>query len=154
MPWAGGLTHLKESTAVRYRGIVDKHLLPAFGEWQLDQIRRSDVQAWVDRLTRQGLAPGTVRQCHRVLSLLMDTAVDDNKIARNPALRVKLPRQRRAEPRFLTETEVVAMVAAANDEGPALAILALCVGSASANSLPYGFAMSTSYEGGCRWLVR
>jgi integrase len=124
--WAGGLAHLKESTAVRYRGIVATHVLPAFGDWQLDQVRRSDVQAWVDQLTRGGLSPGSVRQCHRVLSLLLDTAVDDNRIGRNPAQRVKLPRPRRAEPRFLTETEVLAMVRAAGDDGPAIAILALC----------------------------
>ena len=80
----------------------------------------------MDQLTRAGLAPGSVRQCHRVLSLLLDTAVDDNRIARNPAQGVKLPRPRRAEPRFLTETEVLAMVRAAGDEGPAIAILALC----------------------------
>lgn len=34
--WAGGLAHLKESTAVRYRPIVTVHVLPAFGAWRLD----------------------------------------------------------------------------------------------------------------------
>jgi integrase len=124
--WAAGLSHLKESTAARYRGIVRVHVLPAFGEWQLDQVRRSDVQAWVETLSSTGRAPGTVRQCHRVLSMILETAVDDGRIARNPARGVKLPRQRRAEPRFLAADEVAALVRAAGAQGPALAVLALC----------------------------
>ena len=124
--WSAGLSHLKESTAARYRGIVKVHVLPAFGGWQVDEVRRSDVQAWVERLTANGKAPGTVRQCHRTLSLILDTAVDDNRIARNPAYGVKLPRQRRAEPRFLDAAEVARMVDAAGAHGPAVAILALC----------------------------
>ncbi len=124
--WAGGLSHLKESTAATYRGIVRVHILPAFGAWRLDEVRRSDVQAWVERMSKSGKAPGTVRQSHRALSLILDTAVDDGRVARNPAYGVKLPRQRRAEPRFLDAPEVARLVSAAGDQGPAMSILALC----------------------------
>jgi integrase len=126
LTWASGLSHLKESTRIRYRGLVTVHILPAFGSWQVDEVRRSDVQAWVERLSKSGKAPGTVRQCHRAFSLILDTAVDDNRIGRNPARGVKLPRQRRAEPRFLDAAEVARMVEAAGAQGPAVAILALC----------------------------
>jgi integrase len=124
--WADGLSHLKESTAATYRGIVKVHTLPAFGTWQLDELRRSDVQAWVERMSKNAKAPGTVRQSHRALSLILDTAVDDGRVARNPAQGVKLPRQRRAEPRFLDANELARLVSAAGDHGPALAMLALC----------------------------
>jgi integrase len=124
--WAGGLSHLKESTAATYRGIVKVHILPAFGTRQLDEVRRSDVQAWVEGMSKNGKAPGTVRQSHRALSLILDTAVDDGRIARNPAHGVKLPRQRRAEPRFLDVDEVRRLVSVAGNQGPALSILALC----------------------------
>ena len=124
--WAQGLTHLKESTAARYRGILRKHVLPAFGDWRLSQLRPSDVQAWVSKLHHDGLAPGTVRQCHRVLSLVLDVAVADQRIGINPARGTKLPRARRSEPRFLSPSEVTALTLAADRGGPVVAVLAWC----------------------------
>ncbi|WP_329707004.1 site-specific integrase [Nocardioides sp.] len=124
--WETGLIHLKESTAFRYRGVLRLHVLPRFGSWQLNVLRRSDIQAWVSDLVSAGLAPGTVRQCHRVLSLLIDSAVADGRLAANPAHGVKLPRLRRGEPRFLSPSEVTALIAAAGEHGLSVAVLALC----------------------------
>lgn len=124
--WETGLIHLKESTAFRYRGILRLHVLPRFGTWQLKDLRRSDVQAWVSDLVNGGLAPGTVRQNHRVLSLVIDSAVADGRLAANPAHGVKLPRVRRGEPRFLTAGEVTSLIASAGEYGLSIAVLSLC----------------------------
>jgi integrase len=124
--WETGLIHLTESTVFRYRGILRLHVLPRFGSWQLNARRRSDIQAWVSDLVSAGLAPGTVRQSHRVLSLLVDSAVADGRLAANPAHGVKLPRPRRGEPRFLTADEVTALIEAAGEHGLSVAVLALC----------------------------
>src|ERR1035437_4806567 len=90
--WASGLAHLKVSAATRYRGIVRIHIVPRWGTWQLGKITLSDVNLWIADLA-VGLRPGTVRQTHRVLSLILDTAVADGLIARNPAAGAKLRRQ-------------------------------------------------------------
>lgn len=111
--WAEGLPHLKPSTAARYRGIVRRHVLPKWGSWQLGRISKSDVNAWITELVEQGLRPGSVRQVHRVLSLVLDAAMGDGRIARNPAVGVNLPRQVRAEPVFLTAEQVRRLAAAA-----------------------------------------
>ena len=70
-----------------------------------------------------------MRQIHRVLSLLLDVAVDDGLIGQNPAARVRLPRQVRGEPRFLSAEEVAALAAAADQRsrggGLAITVLAL-----------------------------
>jgi integrase len=124
--WQAGLIHLKESTAFRYRGMLRLHVLPRFGSWRLSDLRRSDLQAWVSDMVSSGLAPGTVRQAHRVLSLLIDSAVADGRLAANPAHGVKLPRIRRGEPRFLTAGEVTNLIAASGEYGLSIAILALC----------------------------
>jgi integrase len=48
-----------------------------------------------------------VRHIHRTLSLIMDLAVKDWRISRNPAKSVKLPRLPKIEKRFLTRDEFV-----------------------------------------------
>lgn len=123
--WSKGLTHLKPSTANRYRGIVRTYVMPKWGGWQLGRIGHSDVAEWVSALSGEGLAPGSVRQVHRVFSLILDDAVFDGRIARNPAKRVKLPRQVREEPRFLSGDELAALVAACRDGGHVVAVLGL-----------------------------
>ena len=104
--WAAGLGHLKPSTRARYRGIVGKHIVPTWGTWPLGSVAHSDVATWLAELSESGLRPGTVRQVHRVLSLILDAAVQDGRIWRNPAAGVRLPRQVRSEPRFLSPAEV------------------------------------------------
>ncbi|MFM6848444.1 MAG: tyrosine-type recombinase/integrase, partial [Terrabacter sp.] len=73
-----------------------------------------------------GLSAGTVRQAHRVLSLILAEAVKDGRISRNAASGVQLPRAVRLEPRFLSADEVGRLVAAAGSNGLSVAVLAFC----------------------------
>ena len=86
--WAGGLAHLKESTAVRYRGIVATHVLPAFGNWQLDQVRRSDVQQMLGHASAAmtldvyaGLFEDDLDSVAAALDVLLTAASDDDTSA-------------------------------------------------------------------------
>jgi integrase len=114
--WASGLAHLKVSTATRYRGIVRVHIVPRWGTWPLGKITLSDVNTWIADLDAAGLRPGSVRQTHRVFSLILDTAVADGRIARNPAAGAKLPRRVRNEPVFLTAQQVVELARASKPQ--------------------------------------
>jgi integrase len=123
--WAGGLSHLKLTTLERYLGILRVHILPRWGRRSLASISHTDVAVWVADLSASGLAPGSVRQIYRVLSLLMDMAVLDGRLGRNPAQRVKLPRVRRGEPVFLSAEQVGRLVDAAGSDGTSIRVLAL-----------------------------
>jgi integrase len=111
--WLGNLTHLKPSTFERYKGIVNGHIVPAWGNWQLGRITPSDVNSWIAKLVSIGLRPSSVRQTHRVLSLILDTAVQDGCIGRNPAKGIRTPRLTRTEPMFLTADQVSELAYAA-----------------------------------------
>ena len=124
--WASGLTHLKVSTATRYRGLVNGHVLPRFGGWAIGDLRHSEVRDWVRDLSASGLSPGTVRQAHRVLSLILAEAVKDGRLSRNPAAGVQLPRVVRADPRFLTGEQVARLIDEAHPYGLSVAVLAFC----------------------------
>jgi integrase len=64
------------------------HATGAFGDRPLGSIRAGDVQAFVTGLD---LAASTVRLVHQHLAALLDAAVTDGLIARNPARGIKLP---------------------------------------------------------------
>lgn len=123
--WLSGLSHLKDSTAERYREIVRRHIIPTWGTWQLAKISRSDVTSWLGRLSAEGLSAGTIRKVYLVLSMMLDAAVADSRIARNPAKGVPLPRQARKEPRFLSADDLGRLITAAGGDGLHIAVLGL-----------------------------
>lgn len=77
----------KPSTHDSYRSTLDIHLLPAFGEKDLDRITRSDIKAFISGKRKEGLSSGTVRNFKAYLSSILSEAVDDEIIPFNPAAR-------------------------------------------------------------------
>lgn len=103
--WLDGQAHLKPSTHERYAGILREHVLPRWGAVRLVDVSHSEVQTWVTRLSAQ-VSPATVRKVHRVLSLMLKTAVKDARLSRNPADSINLPRIVAGEHRYLTHEQV------------------------------------------------
>ena len=103
--WLDGQAHLKPSTHSRYAGILRKHIHPKWDRVKLANVSHGDVQAWVTELARDH-SPATVQKVHRVLSLVLDMAVKDGRLARNVATGVNLPRVRKHEHRYLTHEQV------------------------------------------------
>jgi integrase len=103
--WLDGQAHLKPTTRSRYEGVVRKHIHPKWDRVQLANVSHGDVQAWVTELTKDH-SPATVHKIHRVLSLVLDMALKDGRLARNVASGVNLPRVGRHEHRYLTHEQV------------------------------------------------
>jgi hypothetical protein len=92
------------------RGVVDAaaadRSATICAAWPLSKIDHFSVQQWVADLSRKA-APATVRECYRVLSLVLRSAVQAHLLSYNPCEGVRLPaRQRLDEPVTLTEEEV------------------------------------------------
>lgn len=94
-----------------------------FGGYPVNTITREHVSAWIERLTKAGRKPSTVRHHYYVVKQVLDQAVQDRRIPFNPAANVKLPTEhssRGNDPvgvvddpaKFLTPTQVAALVAA------------------------------------------
>jgi integrase len=81
---------------------------PKWKSVKLADVSHSDVQRWVSQLSKSR-APATVRKVHRVLSLILASAVKDGRLVRNPAVGVNLPRVVKAEQRYLTHEQVAAL---------------------------------------------
>jgi integrase len=77
-------------TAELYQGLLKNHLAPAFGNVDLGDIREADIRRWrkerLDTGRRQArpFGPVTVAKAYRMLHAIMNTAVEDGLIRRNP----------------------------------------------------------------------
>ncbi|MET8401695.1 tyrosine-type recombinase/integrase [Streptomyces sp900116325] len=76
-----GVSALTEELYVR---LLRLHIEPTFGDWDLDEITPPRVRAWrTERLDTTGAAT-TVAKSYRLLKAILETAVDDELIRRNP----------------------------------------------------------------------
>ena len=81
----------KHSTQKNHRHILEKHLLPRFGDKPIVGVTRQEVQAYVAHLVSNGYAPRTTDHIHDVLSAVLRTAVKWGHLQDNPAHDVDLP---------------------------------------------------------------
>ena len=103
--WLQGQVQLKPSTRARYELAVRRQVLPSWQSVPLAAVTYADVAVWVQQLAASGLAPATVRYAHRVLSLILQYAVRDGRLPRNPAHGVQLPRVVTNQKRFLSHEQ-------------------------------------------------
>ena len=103
--WMAGRVHLKPKTLSSYRSLLATRVLPTWNTVPLTKIRHSDVVAWVAAM-RAELSASRTRQAYHLLSSMLDDAVKDNRLARNPATGVGLPRLPRSDRRYLTHQQL------------------------------------------------
>lgn len=110
--WLTTKTRIKPKTRLGYQSLLDARILPAFGRSRLATIDRTMVGAWVRSMTQQGLSSSRIRQAHQCLAAILEQAVDDGLIGRNPARRVELPRLDEPSHRYLTAEQVTRLAEA------------------------------------------
>ena len=103
---------------VAHRGVgvelsyIKRHLLPAFGELGLAQIRRADVVGWVEGMQARGLKPGTVNRALNLFKASMTKAVEweVEGMTESPARSVKPLADHARVERFLSPQESHALM--------------------------------------------
>lgn len=101
---------LKPKTQASYRSLIASRINPALGARELSGLRPITVAEWVAQMKEDGLSPSRIRQAYRVLSQIMDAAVDNGLIAASPCKGVRLPRMPQTEPHILTPLEASRIV--------------------------------------------
>ncbi|MFZ3595566.1 tyrosine-type recombinase/integrase [Streptomyces sp. BH104] len=94
-----------------YRRLLDKHLLPTFGDDDLDEITAPRVRAWRTEQLATGSKVVTAK-AYRLLKGIMETAVDDELIRRNPCRIKGAGAERAAERSTATVAQVDALAEA------------------------------------------
>ncbi len=98
--------HIKPSTANSYRRIIDKRLLPFFGDYSLTSITVETVEGFVAILSKEGLSPNTIQNQLVPLTSMFNAALRQGYMKTSPMPLVKKPRVRKKEMRFLSAIEL------------------------------------------------
>jgi integrase len=114
-PWMAGRSHLKPKTLASYQSLLRTRVLPTWGDTKLVRVSHAEVVAWVAAMRCEGLSASRTRQAYHLLKSMLDDAVKDNRLARNTAAGVDLPRLPTPARRYLTHGQVAAL---AGEVGP------------------------------------
>ena len=101
---------LQPRTREIYTRLLDQHLYPAFGTTPINRITSAAVRTWHASLRRQGVGQVTVAKAYRLLKAILNTAVEDELLPRNPC-RLKgagVERSAERKPPSLAEVELIA----------------------------------------------
>lgn len=74
----------KENTNLEYTGIFESRIIPVFGKLAIEDILPSDLKEWQSMLISEGLSGKRVHNIKMVLRGILNDAVDDRIIDRNP----------------------------------------------------------------------
>lgn len=141
------LVHVKPSTRLKVEGHLRCYVLPTFQHIQVGDIRPSDVRAWISALLAHGLSAATVRAVYGTFSRIVNMAVTDGLITKNPCAGVHLPAEGRGqEMRFLTPDEVNRLVFCLDDRLGRLSIQRPRRDSDGANCAPSQQSTLTSSD--------
>jgi hypothetical protein len=149
--WYKTTAGLKPSTRHTYRQLLDYQILPTFQKATLAGIDTLLVREWLAALVQSELSPSRIRNAHQVLSQVLATAVEANRLARNPAKGVRLPRIARREMHFLTAAQVEQLAAAIAAPFPLLVASTPTPACEPASWPPCGSAAWTCSVGAAKW---
>lgn len=110
--WLATRSHLKPSTKAMYKQVWEGTVKPHWGDYRVASIRPSMVQTWVSGSAHSA---SWTRHAHNVLSQILQIAVEDNLIARNPARGVKLPRRSKGVNVYLTMEQLKTLATKCGD---------------------------------------
>jgi integrase len=93
---------LRQSSYVKYRRLLDRHILPELGHIQVQRLTPQQVQAFYARKLHEGLSESVVSTMHRVLHNALDNAVKWNLVSRNVCDLVTPPHEKKRTVQLLT----------------------------------------------------
>lgn len=101
---------LGDNARLRDASLLKNHVLPVFGDHHLGDIHRTHVQDWVTGLVDAGLSHDTIRRCSQMLYRIMDDALENGYVEKNPCRRIAVAGGKPAEVKTpLTPAQVVAL---------------------------------------------
>jgi integrase len=120
-------TNLAPKTLFRYKEILDSRILPSIGHIKIDQLRPTHIIEFENMLREDGirkdgrvggLSEKTILQHHRIISSILNDAVQWQAIFSSPAARVKPPKVKKNPAKCYDEDQMWALLDALEQAPP------------------------------------
>jgi len=121
--WIEERPNLRPKTIRLYRYLFRRHIQPHFGSMTIADIKEAHVRSWRKKLLDSGVSTVTTAKAYRLLKAILNTAVDDGIIRRNPCRIKGAGQEQSAERPILTIAEVYDLAAAIDQRYRALVLL-------------------------------
>ena len=122
--WIDERPGLRPKTVTLYRYLLRSHIAPYFPAMTIAQLKLATVRRWRKKLLDNGVSPVTAAKAYRLLRAIMNTAVDDGLIRRNPCRIKGAGNEDSPERPVLTVPQVYALADAIGPRYRALILLA------------------------------
>jgi integrase len=120
---------LRDRTYLRYRELIELHVLPMLGKVKLQKLSPQHLQRLYNQKREEGYAPQTIKHIHRVLHRALNDALKWDLVAKNVCDAVDAPRVPKQEMKALTPEQAQQFLEAAKGSPlEALFVLALTTG--------------------------
>ena len=119
---------LRPRTRETYEALLRIHILPTLGGLELAKLTPSVIRRWLTELSSRGTGANTAAKSYRLVHAILETAVADEVIARNPCVIKGAGVERSDERPVATVAEVNAAADAIADRYRCLVLLAGFVG--------------------------
>src|SRR5262245_18373616 len=118
----------RERTAELYRSMFKHHVYPAIGDVTLGELKRSHVKGLLASKAAAGLSRNTLKNILVPLRAMLNAAVDEERIAGNPAIRILQRKRGQTEQEartvtMLTEEQSSHVLQAADEHCPDHAVM-------------------------------
>jgi integrase len=101
-----------------YRGYVSQlknHLNPYFGKMKLTAITNNQIGQWIAREIESGTGEIVIKRSHALLRQILNSALMDGRLSRNPAIGVPLPRTKSKKKTALTPVQLNSLAQECNE---------------------------------------
>jgi integrase len=134
--WLDAKAARKPKTVAGYESLLNNLILPRWRDTRLRDITHADVQRWVSSLSvngsvrkeGNGLSASRVIQAHQSMSAVLKYAIRTDRLSKNVATGIELPRKASKERRYLTHRQLLELADSVDAGGQSLGLMTLVMG--------------------------
>lgn len=105
--WLDTKSNITAKTRCGYNSNLRQHLLPSFGSIPIKHLTTHRIKEWVAKKVGDDIGLVVLRSSYKLLKQILNDAVLDGRLIKNPAIGVELPKRRQSERSVLTVEQLI-----------------------------------------------